>query len=180
MSTLEKTWDGPMPTKGERLRRLATCLHALPPARTGLEAYAQIANSLNLLEDQLWGKDAFAMPRSYENGVVTQRMYPSHTECFETVAGFGGVTNMVHTKEFILVSATGAIEIQRDTGESEIDVHLSTRTHAVVFAKNDARGRGVWDAVHRDEETKVEVLVDAPRAVVGESGWLPAPLALTG
>lgn len=172
MSTLDKTRrDGALPpAKRDRLQRMIECVRALPPARSGLEAFAQITNVLNHLEDQVWGADHYAMPRSYEGGVVTDRLYGSHAESFETVQGFSGVVNMVHTKEFVFVSRTGAIEIQKDTGESEELVHFETRRHAVLFSKPDAYGRAVWDDQNRDadsERTAARPLVeDAKREVV--------------
>jgi hypothetical protein len=177
MSTLPKGWTAPIPRKGERLQKLTACLLMLPPARSGLEAFAQVTNALNLLEDQLWGPDHYLMPRTYEGGRVTDRLYASHPESFETVDGWIGVMNMVHTKEFIFMSRFGAIEIQRDTGESESEVCFCTRRHAVLFAKVDAAGHGVWHAKNRDdiecgERTCATPICAAVRAVVADRGWV--------
>ncbi len=139
----------PLPSKGERIRRLLAELDKQPPAASGLEAYAQMSNTLNHLEDAL-PDNPWAPPRTYVNGELTDRMYPSTTECFETVEGYPGVTVMVHTKEFIFISRFGAIEIQKDTGESEVDIHFSTRSHAVIYKKPDAYGDGVWHDKNAD------------------------------
>jgi hypothetical protein len=174
VNTFERTHHGDPPSKATRLNKLFTCIKAVQPACTGLEAYAQISNALNLLEDQIWGPGYYAMPRTYDGGVVTDRLYPSHPESFETVSGFSGVINMVHTKEFIFISRTGAIEIQRDTGESETEVHFSTRRHAVLFTKNDHQGRGVWHESHRDlplERTEAGTILMPVKAVVASRGW---------
>lgn len=175
MSTRVKIELSSCPSKGSRLARVLETVSAMPAAKTGLEAYAQISNALNLLEDQVWSERHFWMPRSYEGGVVTDRLYVSHPESFESVDGFEGVVNMVHTKEFIFISRTGGIEIQKDTGECERSVHFESRSHAVLFSKADAQGRSVWDDSHRDlprQATTVArpFLADANLAV-DTHGW---------
>lgn len=175
MSTRAKIELSSCPSKGSRLARVLETVSAMPAARTGLEAYAQISNALNLLEDQVWSERHFWMPRTYEGGVVTDRLYVSHPESFESVDGFEGVVNMVHTKEFIFISRTGGIEIQKDTGECERSVHFETRTHAVLFSKSDAQGRSVWDESHRDPKKQVATVARAfvtdANLAVDAHGW---------
>jgi hypothetical protein len=164
-----------LPTKQERLKRMFDCLQQLPPARTGLEAYAQISQLINLLEDQVLGIESWSLPRTYTNGKWTDRMHPSQPECFESVAGYVGITNMVHAKQFVFISRTGAIEMQYDTKESERDVHFSVRTYAIIFKKPDACGRGVWDEIHKDvtESTAAESLVKPLADVIASGGYDP-------
>jgi hypothetical protein len=170
-----KSWEEE-PAKKLRLMKLFNVLKQLPPAKTGLEAYSQISNSLNLLEDQVFGHEEWETPRTFEDRVVRSRMYTSHPEWFKTVTGFSGVTNLVHGKEYIFISRTGAIEIQLDTKEDKIEKPFHTRTSAVVFKKNDAFGNGVWDSKNEDttnEHTSEAQLIRFISNYIEIEGWTP-------
>lgn len=167
-----------IPPKFKRIKKLIECLNELPPAKTQLEAYSHISNAILLLEDELWGEDHWDLPRTFLNGEVTQRMYPSLTECCEAVDFYSGVNVFVHTKEFIFISRTGAIEIQKGTGEDERAVPFHTREHAVVYRKPDSYGKGVWDSMHLDnaliaepEPTRAKLYLNDAKAVVATHGW---------
>jgi hypothetical protein len=171
----DKSW-GDEPTKKSRLMKLFDVLGKLPPAKTGLEAYGQISNSLNLLEDQVFGYQEWKTPRTFEDRIVRSRMYASHPEWFKIVEGFSGVTNLVHGNEYIFISRMGAIEIQLDTKEDKIDKPFHTRTSAVVFKKNDAYGDDVWNSKNSDianESTSEAQLIKFISNYIEIEGWTP-------
>lgn len=164
------------PQKRDRLKKLFFCLHALPPAHSSLEAYAQIFNTFNLMEDQLWGASHWDFPRTFAHGAVTERMYGSHADCNEYVLEYPGVMNMVHTHHFVFISASGAIEIQRETNEDEEKIPYYTRRHAIMFEKPDAYGRTVWDEANRDRNFNPKIqqaIIKDSYPLVELHGWSP-------
>jgi len=165
-----------IPQKRDRLKKLFFCLEALPPAHSSLEAYAQIFNTFNLMEDQLWGNSHWDFPRTFAHGAVTDRMYGSHTDCNEYVPQYPGVMNMVHTHHFVFISASGAIEIQRETNEDEEKIPYYTRREAVMFEKPDASGRTVWDESNRDINFTPKIqqpIIKDSYSLVELHGWSP-------
>ncbi|MFM0204683.1 hypothetical protein PQR53_33140 [Paraburkholderia fungorum] len=142
------------PKKHERIKELLARLDELEHARSGLEAYAQISNTLNEIEDAYFG-DFWDLPRTFLDGTISDRLYTSQAECFRVDPQYPGVVNMVHTNEYILISRYGAIEIQKDTGERKIP--FCYRKDAIIYQKPDAWGDGVWHSKNGD------VLSDEPR-----------------
>jgi len=141
-----------IPPKGHRLKELFSLLRASRPARNGLEAYMLIANNLNMLEDSYFGMSNWSPPRTYITGAQTDRLYPPQPDNFEMVPGWPGVTNMVHTKEYVFISKSGAIEVQRDDGSSERGNPYWKRRESVVFEKLDFNGDGVWSPQHKEQQ----------------------------
>lgn len=119
-------------------------LGRMRPAESGLEAYANICTVLNMLEDEIFSIEDWALPRSFATGAETARLYPPQPDNFERVPGWPGVTNMVLKREFVFVSRSGAIEIQKDNGTSESGNPYANRRETVIFAQADAAGRDVW------------------------------------
>lgn len=134
-----------------RAKRLASALQRtaeLPPATTALEAYRQIAQSINEVEDSWWGPEHWQPPRSFLDGTRTARLYPIYAESFFSVEGFPGVTLLLAKHELLFISRFGAIELQcKQWNDAHVEqVNYRERSAGAIFAKADAAGDGVWHA----------------------------------
>jgi hypothetical protein len=132
------------PSKADRVKSFFTELGKLPPAASGLEAYAQIANLLNSLEDK-YGIP-WRLPRLFDENNRDPRLYPPQPHYFHKVEDFPGLMAMVHSKSVCFISPMGAIEFQkRDRPFNPAAIDYSTSTETAIFKKPDAYGKGVWD-----------------------------------
>jgi hypothetical protein len=138
----------PVPSRAERLAAALQRTAELPPATTALEAYRQIAQSINEIEDSWWGPEQWQPPRSFLDGTRTARLYPIYAESFFPVEGFPGVTLLLAKRELLFISRFGAIELQcKQWNDALVEqVHYRERSADAIFAKVDAGGDGVWHA----------------------------------
>jgi hypothetical protein len=138
----------PIPSRAERLAVALQRTARLPPATTALEAYRQIAQSINDVEDGWWGQEHWQPPRSFLDGTRTERLYPIYAESFFPVEGFPGVTLLLAKRELLFISRFGAIELQCKQWNDALvkQVHYPERSAKVIFAKADVGGDGVWHA----------------------------------
>lgn len=129
--------------KRERLGLVLEILAARPACHSGLEAYRQISDALNLVEDEHLGPNNWCPPRSFVGQPTSERMYPTYPESMIQVTGYGGNTALLHETEVIVVSRFGAMEVRRRNGR--VFVEMAQELAApVVFEKPDAYGDGVW------------------------------------
>jgi hypothetical protein len=138
----------PVPSRAQRLAAALQRTAKLPPATTALEAYRQIAQSINEVEDSWWGADHWQPPRSFLDGTRTARLYPIYPESFFAVDGFPGVTLLLAKHELLFISRFGAIELQcKEWNDALVErIHYPERSPDAIFAKADASGDGVWHA----------------------------------
>jgi hypothetical protein len=102
-------------SKSERLLRVFDLLRLGPPCRSGLGAYRQISEALNVIEDEQLGPDSWRPPKSFLGQPSSERMYPTYPENMLAVPGYPGNTALWHVSEVVFVSRFGAIEVrQRD------------------------------------------------------------------
>jgi hypothetical protein len=87
-------------------------LQVSPMCRSGLEAYRQLCDALNLVEDEALGPDSWLPPKSFVGQPFSTRMYPTYPESMLPVAGFPGVTALWHAREVAFVSRYGALEVR--------------------------------------------------------------------
>jgi 5'-deoxynucleotidase YfbR-like HD superfamily hydrolase len=140
-----------VPPKAERLRRIFRELELLPPARTGIEAVAQLANCVNRVEDEVWGKH-WQPPRYVPPGTRTERLYPVAPDSTYPVPGWA-VDVLVAHDENVYVGSTGAIEVQvKDRAKD--DAEPWNASERVLFQKPDRSGNGVWHPLAREEAEK--------------------------
>ena len=135
-----------LPERRDRLLLVLALVADLPPACTGLEAYRQLATTMNDEEDGWFGSDTWAPPRTFLDGRRTERLYPILPESFHPVAGWPGVTLLLARREAIFVSRHGAIEVQDKREDDPFGERFPfpERTDRVLFAKSDATGHPVW------------------------------------
>lgn len=138
-----------IPPKFIRISKILELFAKAPPFTNGMMAYAALMELVNEQEDTVWGAGYWKAPRTFHGGVVTDRIYPTHTESFEDVMGFPGVTHLIHTKHSIFLSRYGAVQVQLDNGWAVADCHLETRPEFILLDKLDAYGDGVWHEKNR-------------------------------
>lgn len=135
--------------KSHRLAIMLKAYAKIPPFSNGMMAYASMMEMLNEREDVLWGEDHWSPPRTFLDGVVTDRIYPTHSESFQNIDGFPGVTHLIHTKHSIFMSRHGAVQVQLDNGLAAGDCHLEARSAFILLNKLDAYGDEVWHDKNR-------------------------------
>lgn len=140
-----------VPAKSHRLRLAFDEVAQRPPAQTGLEAYRQISDAINRVEDMYWGAEYWRPPRYVSPGVRTDRLYPIAPESVYPVDGFPGVDLLVSVSECLFISRSGAIEVQGKAREDLFGevTHFCDRRDHVLFAKPDKSGDGVWHIKNR-------------------------------
>lgn len=133
-------------TKSSRLAMALEEVGRRLPARTGLEAYRQISDAINRVEDMHWGADYWEPPRHVDPGTRTARLYPIAPESIYPVRDYGGVDVLVSVAEYVFVSRFGAIEVQtKDHHDSYGEFNaFSGRRDRVMFEKGDYAGDSVW------------------------------------
>jgi 5'-deoxynucleotidase YfbR-like HD superfamily hydrolase len=141
-----------IPSKSHRLKLIFEEVADRDPARTGLEAYRQISDAVNRVEDMFFTSSHWQPPRHVGPGVITDRLYPIAPESCYPVPQYAGVDLMVSVKECVFISRFGAIEVQakdkRDLFGERTAFH--TRSDHVIFSKRDSVGDGVWHDKNRD------------------------------
>ncbi len=117
--------DVPNATKAQRFAEFLRRLDALAPSSTFDEAYQQMSDVLNAVEDELTSIPF--NPASWQND---GRMYPPQLDNLRAVAGRGDVKEFRSRGHKTLIGDNGAVEIRDLSGRS-------------VFAKPGADGRTV-------------------------------------
>lgn len=138
-----------VPSRANRLVAALEKTAKLPPATTALEAYRQLAQSINEIEDGWWGPEHWQPPRSFLDGTRTVRLYPIYPESFFSVQGFPGVTLLLAKRERLFISRFGAIQLQRKRDDRDGRAQperFADRSAEAIFSKDDAAGDGVWHA----------------------------------
>jgi 5'-deoxynucleotidase YfbR-like HD superfamily hydrolase len=140
-----------MPSKSHRLKLIFEEIADRDPARTSLEAYRQISDAVNRVEDMYFSASHWQPPRHVGPGVTTDLLYPIAPESCYPVPHYAGVDLMVSVKECVFISRFGAIEVQikdkRDLFGERIAFHA--RSDRVIFSKADSAGDGVWHDKNR-------------------------------
>lgn len=139
------------PGKPDRLQAILAAIIELPSATCGLQLYAQMANLINAMEDKIWGREHWAPPRSFLDGIRTERIYPILPESFHAVSGYPGTTLLLAKRELIFISRHGALQVQRKVSDDPLGEVLSfdLRQAQVLMDKADANGHGVWHSKNR-------------------------------
>jgi 5'-deoxynucleotidase YfbR-like HD superfamily hydrolase len=139
----------PGKTKRQRLKEVFADLATMPPARTGVEAWARLSASLNRVEDATWGP-YWQPPRFVPPGTSTDRMYPIAPDSVFPVKGWL-VDVLVAEAELVFISAGGALEAQEKDRSDLLGKHepFHARRRLVLFELEDSRGRGVWHSANR-------------------------------
>ena len=111
-----------------------------------------LSETLNEREDAIWGADDWHPPRTFKDGVRTERLYPISTESFVPVPGFPGVTALLARREVLFVSRYGALEVQEKLREMDLQSQLLTAkgSERVIYQLNDSAGDGVWHTKNAD------------------------------
>jgi hypothetical protein len=112
-------------TRGERLAEFLRRLGAAPAAAGFDEAFRQVGDILNAVEDEMT-----SIPFDPANWQTDGRLYPPQADSMRAVPGRGDVKRLRTRGHHILIGDNGAIEI-RD---------LSGRVH---IAKPGADGRSI-------------------------------------
>jgi hypothetical protein len=112
--------------KSLRLLEIWSRLADAPPAQTGSEVFAQLANIMNEVEDRT------GIPFEPRRWQTDGRMYPPQDDSWRSVPDHPQVRRFRSRAHNIYIGANGSISIVRldDT---------------VELAKPGADGRGVWD-----------------------------------
>jgi 5'-deoxynucleotidase YfbR-like HD superfamily hydrolase len=141
-----------VPSKSQRLKLVFEDIANREPARTGLEAYRQLSDAVNRVEDMYLTADHWHPPRHVGPGVVTERLYPIAPESCYPVPDYSGVDLLVSVGECVFVSRFGAMEVQLkdDSDLFGERVAFQDRGDRVIFSKADSAGDGVWNAKNRD------------------------------
>jgi hypothetical protein len=116
---------GPDATKGERLAEFLRRLGAAPAAAGHDEAFRQIGDILNAVEDELT-----SIPFDPAHWQTDGRMYPPQPDSVRAVPGRPDVRRYRSRSHSTLIGDGGAIEIRDGQG-------------AAVFSKPGADGRGL-------------------------------------
>lgn len=134
-------------SKENRLNLFFQELDNLPLPKNSLEAFRQISETLNLIEDKIFGTDYWKPLRFYPPGVKTKRMYPVAPESMYPVYLFPKVTLMVSINELIFISNDGAVEFQKKDKKDIFGTNndFSNRNEKIIYKRNDQFGCGVWD-----------------------------------
>jgi len=117
--------DGRDAPKSERFAEFQWRLLVAPSASGFAEAYRQISDTLNAVEDELT-----SIPPDPTKWRTDGRMYPPQLDSLRSVAGRADVKRLVSKGHNTLIGDNGAIEIRE----------LSGRT---VLSKLGADGRGI-------------------------------------
>ena len=101
-------------------------------------------------EDLVWGENYWKAPRTFLDGTVTDRIYPTYTESFECLKNFPGITHLVHTKHSVFISRYGAVQVQLDNGMPPEKCYLEYRPEFILLDKLDSYNDGVWHEKNRN------------------------------
>ena len=115
------------PSREERLQEFYRRLEALPAAKTFTEAWRQIGETLNAVEDQLSG-----IPYDPTKWQSDGRLYPPQLDSERAQTPHPKVRRFRSVAHNTLIGENGSIEIQTLMGQ-------------VVFSKSGADGRRILD-----------------------------------
>jgi hypothetical protein len=115
--------DQPHPPKGERFAEFLRRLGAAPPASSFDEAYRQVCEILNGVED-----DLTSIPFDPPNWMKDGRLDPPQMDNLRDDPSRPGVKQLRNRRHVTLIGDNGAIEIQDSLGRA-------------IFAKPGADGR---------------------------------------
>jgi len=134
-------------SKNDRLNKLFIELENLPIAKNSLEAFRQISETLNIIEDSIFGLEHWKPLRFYPPLVETKRMYPVAPESIYSVHNFSKVMLMVSINQLVFISNDGAMEFQIKDKEDifGVNINFSERQDKILYSKNDIYGCNVWD-----------------------------------
>lgn len=104
----------PVKSKGQRLALFVAAMKRLPPASTFAEARAQLARTLDAIEDEHAG-----VPANPEAWASDGRLYPPHDDNRFAVAGHPDVARFRSRNHNTFIAANGAIPIEV-TGSREV------------------------------------------------------------
>jgi hypothetical protein len=102
--------DQQNPTKAERFEEFLRRLTAAPCASCFDEAYAQVCDILNEVENEMT-----SIPFDPPNWRIDGRMYPPQMDYAKLVDGRPDVTRFRSLRHSSFIAANGAIEIRTDT-----------------------------------------------------------------
>jgi hypothetical protein len=105
--------DVPNPTKAERFAEFLRRLEVVAPASTFDEAYQQLSDVLNAVEDELT-----SIPFDPANWQNDGRMYPPQLDNLGDVAGRSDVKQFRSRAHKTLIGDNGAIEIRELSGRA--------------------------------------------------------------
>jgi len=117
-----------VPPKRVRLQELFRRLMAAPAAASFDEAYQQLVEVQDAVEDELTG-----IPRNPENWQSDGRLYPPQFDMMREVAGCPSLKRFRTREHNVFIGDNGAVEIRTAFGGE------------VVYSKAGADGRGVRD-----------------------------------
>lgn len=109
-----------IPSKEERLKEVFRRLSSLPPASTFEEAYRQLCETLDQVEDEMSG-----LPNEPESWMTLDRMFPPQSDRMSSVAECD-VKRFDNLRHITYISANGAIEIRSKRRKSQsVDTYFS-------------------------------------------------------
>jgi hypothetical protein len=115
--------DQQSPMKAERFEEFLRRIGSAPPASSFDEAYRQVCDVLNAVED-----DMTSIPFDPPNWMKDGRLYPPQTDNMRDFPGRPDVKQFRNRRHLTLIAENGAIEIQDALGRA-------------VFAKPGSDGR---------------------------------------
>jgi hypothetical protein len=115
-------------SKEERLAEFLRRLGSAPAAKAFEEAYSQICNILNEVEDELT-----AIPNEPENWQTDGRLYPPKLDNVRTVPSEGAIKRFRSVGHNTFIGENGSIEIE------------VIQTKEVIFSKAGEDGRKVHE-----------------------------------
>lgn len=136
-------------SKGERLKAALAIVEGQAPCRNGLEAYRQISDALNQVEDESLGVDSWRPPRSFVGHPSSSRLYPTYPESMLALPDYPGNMVLWHAAEVVIISRFGAIEVRTRNGRSFEELTQDDADQTVYFTKLDGYGDGVWHGKNR-------------------------------
>jgi hypothetical protein len=99
--------SGPIPPKGERLTEFYRRLGEAPAASTASEAYQQVCDILNAVEDDLTG-----IPFDPPMWMTDGRMYPAQADSIRSAPGKPDLIRYASKGHDVIVAPNGAIQIR--------------------------------------------------------------------
>ena len=118
--------NGPDATKPERFAEFLWRLAAAPPAADFDEAFRQVGDILNAVEDEMT-----SIPFDLANWQTDGRMYPPQMDSLRAVPGRADVRRFRSKRHSTLIGDNGAIEIRDENGGG------------TIFAKPGADGQSI-------------------------------------
>lgn len=115
-------------SKEERFEEFLRRLGNAPPAKTFDEAYSQLFNILNEVEDEM-----SSVPYNPENWQTDGRLYPPLPDSVRAVPDHPLVRRFRSRKHNTFIGENGSIEIQVVTSK------------ATIFSKPSEDGKRVWE-----------------------------------